>query len=279
MRLGAPIRNTHTPEEWIAELRAKGYRAAYCPLSEDAPDSLIDEYRQAAREHDIVIAEVGVWNNMLAPDPELRARNIDMSIRRLQLADRIGARCCVNVSGNPASDAQWDRYFPGYDSDATYELVARTVQRIIDEAAPQSACFSLECMQWMIPDSADSYARLIELIDRPRFKVHLDPVNLVNSPARYEHNGRFMADFIARLGAYIVSCHLKDVTLRLERMLVHLDETLAGTGALDYGALLSALDALDSDLPVMLEHLSDLESYDAAAAYVRAQAERLDVAL
>ena len=38
MRLGAPIRDTHSPEEWIAELRAKGYRAAYGPLDENARD-------------------------------------------------------------------------------------------------------------------------------------------------------------------------------------------------------------------------------------------------
>ncbi len=279
MRLGAPIRNTNSPEEWIAELRSKGYRAAYCPLDESAPDSLIAEYRQAAREHDIVIAEVGIWNNMLAPDPELRARNVEMSIRRLALADRIGARCCVNVAGNPQSDAQWDRYFPGYDSDATYELVARAVQQIIDAAAPQSACFSLECMQWMIPDSTESYARLIELIDRPRFGVHLDLVNLVNSPARYEHNAELAREFTARLGGRLLSCHIKDVTLRLERALVHIDETPAGTGGLDYAALLSALDALEPDLPVMLEHLPDLASYDAAAAHVRAQAAALGIAL
>lgn len=279
MRLGAPIRDTHSPEEWIAELRAKGYRAAYCPLDETAPDSLISEYRQAAIEHDIVIAEVGIWNNMLAPDPELHARNIDRSIRRLMLADRIGARCCVNVSGNPTSDAQWDRYFPDFDSDATYDLVARTVQQIIDEAAPQSACFSLECMQWMIPDSATSYARLIDMIDRPRFGVHLDPVNLINSPERYAHNAQLMTDFIARLGGHILSCHLKDVILRLERMLVHLDETIAGTGMLDYPALLGALNALEPDLPVMLEHLPDLASYDNAAAYVRTQAAKLGIAL
>lgn len=279
MRLGAPIRDTHSPEEWIAQLRAKGYRAAYCPLDETAPESLIAEYRQAARENDIVIAEVGIWNNMLTPDPEARARNIDRSIRRLMLADRIGAVCCVNVSGNPTDDAQWDRYFPGYDSTETYELVARTVQHIIDEAAPDSACFSLECMQWMIPDSLESYARLIDMIDRPRFGVHLDPVNLINSPARYAHNADLMTRFIDGLGGRILSCHLKDVILRLERMLVHIDETIAGTGALDYAALLSALNGLGPDLPVMLEHLPDLASYDAAAAYVRAQAAGLGIEL
>ena len=279
MRLGAPIRATHSPEEWISELKRKGYRAAYCPLDADAPDALTAEYRQAALENDIVIAEVGVWNNMLTPDPGMRARNLERNVRLLQLADRIGARCCVNVSGNPTSDAEWDCYFPGYDSEATYELVARTMQRIIDEAQPRTACFTLECMQWMLPDSTDSCERLLRDVDRERFGVHFDPVNLINSPRRYEHNGEYIADFIARLGQRICSCHLKDVILRRERMLVHLEETPAGTGALDYGALLSGISALDQDMPVMLEHLPELADYDRAAAHVRAQAAKLGIAL
>lgn len=279
MRLGAPIRPTHSPEEWIGELRRKGYRAAYCPLDADAPDALIAEYRQAARESDIVIAEVGVWNNMLAPDPDLRARNIERNVRMLRLADAIGARCCVNVSGNPTSDAEWDRYFPGYDSEATYELVARTLQRVIDEAQPRSARFTLECMQWMLPDSIESCERLLRYVDRECFGVHFDPVNLIYSPWRYEHNGAYIADFIARLGARICSCHMKDVILRREAMLVHLEETPAGTGALDYPALLTGMNALDPDMPMMLEHLQDLASYDRAAAHVRAQAEALGIAL
>lgn len=279
MRLGAPIRPTASPEEWIAELRRNGYRAAYCPLRPDAPDHLIAEYRQAAQEHDIVIAETGGWSNLLAPDPELRRRNVDMNIAQLRLADRIGARCCVNVSGNPTSDAEWDRYFPGYDSDATYELVARTVQHIIDEAHPERACYSIECMQWMIPDSTESYERLLRDVGRDRFGVHLDPVNMIYSPWRYDHNGEYVADFIARLGGRILSCHAKDVILRREHTLVRLEETPPGTGALDYAAFLTALSALDPDTPLMLEHLPDIADYEAAAAYVRAQADALGIAL
>ena len=40
-------------------------------MSANAPDSLIEEYRLAAREHDIVIAEVGAWtHNPMSQDRE-----------------------------------------------------------------------------------------------------------------------------------------------------------------------------------------------------------------
>ncbi len=276
MRLGANIRATHSPEEWIAELKSKGYRAAYCPLDVDASDALIAEYRQAAEENDIVIAEVGGWSNMLSPSPELRKRNVERNIRCLMLADAIGARCSVNVSGKPCSDAAWDKCFPDFDGDAAYEQVVRTAQHIIEQAKPRSAAFTIECMQWMIPDSIESCERLLRDVDSPHFGVHFDAVNLINSPSRYVHNGEYITRFIERLGAHIRSCHLKDVIMRSD-MLVHIEETLAGTGVLDYGALLGGINALDPDIPMMLEHLPDLESYDRAAAYVRAQAAKLGI--
>ena len=45
------------------------------------------------------MAEVGVWRNTLSPDPEIRKASIRYAIGQLELADRIGARCCVNILG------------------------------------------------------------------------------------------------------------------------------------------------------------------------------------
>jgi hypothetical protein len=79
-------------------------------------------------------------------------------------------------------------------------------------------------MPWMYPDSAENYLRLIHAIDRKRFAVHFDPVNLVNSPQRYYASGDLIRDFTHKLGPRIRSCHAKDIALS-GRMTVHLDET------------------------------------------------------
>ena len=73
--------------------------------------------------------------------------------------------------------------------------------------------------------------------------------------------------------------HVKDVILRRERMLVHLEETLCGTGTFDHAAMLKAINAVDPDIPLMLEHLPSLSDYDAAAAHVRAVAAKCGLEL
>ncbi len=92
MRLGGPIfGDTSTPEKWIALVREKGYRAAYCPVKADASAEVIAAYAQAAREADIVIAEVGAWSNPISPDEDTRQKAIAHCQAQLRLADQIGA--------------------------------------------------------------------------------------------------------------------------------------------------------------------------------------------
>ena len=55
LRLGGPCSTGGSPERWIANLKALGYRA-YCPVSADASDDVVRAYADAARKADIIIA-------------------------------------------------------------------------------------------------------------------------------------------------------------------------------------------------------------------------------
>ncbi len=277
MRLGAPIFEPyHDPATWIAALQRRGYRAAYCPLKPDADAATLRAYARAAAAADIVIAEVGAWSNPLSPDEATRAAAIAKCQAGLALADAIGARCCVNIAGSRGP--KWDGPHPADLTPETFDLIVQTVREIIDAVKPTRTFYTLEPMPWMYPDSADSYLALLRAIDRPQFAVHLDIVNLVNSPQRFFTNADLIRECVAKLGPWIKSCHAKDILLA-DRLTVHLDEVRPGLGGLDYRTLLRELDALDPDLPLMLEHLPGQEDYDAAAAYVRAVAQETEVRL
>jgi sugar phosphate isomerase/epimerase len=273
MRLGGPVYgDCSTPEAWVQAVRSRGYSAAFCPVGPDAPDDVVEAYERAAAKAGIVMAEVGAWSNPISPDPEIRAKALALCKERLALAERIGARCCVNIAGSLGD--KWDGPHPLNLSDEAFELTVETVREIIDAVQPTRTFYTLETMPWVFPDSADSYLRLIEAIDRPQFAVHLDPVNLVSSPQRYYHTGALIRDCFEKLGPYIKSCHAKDIKLA-DRLTVHLDECRIGLGAMDYRAYLTELARLDPDTPLMLEHLPSAEEYALAAAHVRSVAAEL----
>ena len=266
MRLGVSLETHNDDPEGIARAYVDaGYAAAVCPpVSLDQPER-IRAIREAFARHDVMLAEVGVWNNMLDPDPAQRAANVEANVHALALTDEVGAVCCVNIAGS-FHPTRWDGPHPRNLSEEAFERTVQNVRHIIDAVKPKRAFYTLETMPWVIPDSADSCLRLIEVVDQPMFRVHLDPVNMINCPSRYYDNADFLRECFSKLGPWIVSCHGKDIVMR-DRLTVHLDEVRPGLGALDYQVFLQELSRLPGDVPLLLEHLPQAE-YPAAREYV-----------
>ncbi|MGO8703681.1 MAG: sugar phosphate isomerase/epimerase family protein [Candidatus Brocadiia bacterium] len=273
MRLGGPVAYAGDPEAWAAEARRRGYSAVYFP-SGDADDFAVAGIVKSAAAAGLVIAEVGAWGNPLSPDEAVRSAALEKCRAQLALADRAGARCCVNIAGSRGK--KWDGPHADDLTDATFDLVVESVRSILDAVRPTRTFYTLEPMPWMYPDSAESYLRLLRAVGRKQFGVHLDPVNLVCSPQLYFGNAVLIRDCFAKLGPHIRSCHAKDILLG-EDLTVHLSEVRPGLGALDYAVFLQELDRLEPDMPLMLEHLKTDEEYRLAADYVRSAAQRTGI--
>ena len=267
IRLGGPLATaSDDPEQMAAAHRACGYRAAYCPSVPLGDTARIRAVREAFVRHDVVLAEVGRWVNLLDADPEKRKANLALVIEGLALAEELGARCCVDIAGSYNPDV-WFGPHPDNLSDRFFDAAVENARSIIDAVKPTRAKFCYEMMGWALPDSADSYVRLLRAVDRDAFGVHLDPCNLINSPERYYRNRELLDECFDKLGPWIASCHAKDLTWDIE-MNVHFREVRPGTGTLDYITFLRRLAALPGQPPLMLEHLPNAEEYDAARRYL-----------
>lgn len=273
MRLGANVFGYENASQWAQLHTCKGYGAAYWPLGEDASGELIKDYMHAAEDAGLIIAEVGIWNNMLDPDQEKRRANFEYAVRRLETAERVGARCCVNISGSRSG--VWDGPHMKNLTQETFDMVVEDTQRLIDAVKPKNTCYTLEPMPWMYPHDEQDALRLIKAVDREAFKVHADMVNLVNSYDKYIATGDLTRKFFGALGGYIRSVHVKDTRVSDTELTLHIEEALPGRGVFDYPVLFECCARLDDDLPMMLEHLSTPEEYDEAADHIKALAARL----
>ncbi len=259
MRLGTSSPLSHdTPEQWVEDQIRLGCSTVVFPVQSDEPIDKIDAYKDAADKAGLTIAEVGIWRNALAADPDERKKNIDYCVEQLRLADHLKARCAVNVAG--AFGPRWDG---GYKENFTQEAFSQTVsmvREIIDRADVKDTYFTLEPMPWMIPTGPREYIRLLEAVDRDRFAVHMDIVNMINSAERYFHVEEFIDDCKSILGGRIRSCHIKDVHLD-ERYTLRLEECGPGDGELPLRYYVNRMNEIDPDMPVILEHLSTDEEY------------------
>lgn len=237
--------------------RTFGYAAAYVPVSLIGADAhTLASWEKAFTEQDVTLAEVGIWRNLIDPDPVTRKAELDYAAQCLALADAVGARCAVSFIGSFASGTRYGLDARNLGPQAL-EAAVETVRYLIDTVKPKRAKFALEMMQATIPDSVDSYLELIRAVDRTEFAAHLDPVNLVMTPRTYFNTGALIRECFQKLGPWIASCHAKDITLH-ETAALHLDEVQIGEGNLDYGTYLTELSKLDG-VPLLLEHLKPEE--------------------
>jgi sugar phosphate isomerase/epimerase len=268
IRLGGPVFDKfRSPEEWVVALQKRNYKAAYCPLKPGASSEEIKAYKKSASDANIVIAEVGAWSNPIDPDEQKANAAIEKNIKALQLSDEIGANCCVNISGS-RNPVKWTGPHKDNLTPATFDLIVETTRKIIDAVQPKHTFFTLETMPWAYPNSVNTYQKLVKAINRKRFAVHFDPVNLVTGVDVYFHNEEMIKEAFQKLGENIRSCHAKDILLLDDKLTPHMPEVRAGLGNLNYTVFLKELAQLNT-VPLMMEHLKSAEEYDLAAKYIR----------
>ena len=281
MRLGGPVfYDGNDPEEYALAHVKKGFKAAYCPPKIQHEDTRkIAEYRQALERHDIVLAEVGIWNNPLSRDKETAKKAYDYAVSRLTLAEELGAKCCVNIIGTWYEGIWYGPCAENY-SDDFFAYAVEVSRKIIDAVKPVHTKMTFELMPFMFLDSPAEYMRFLKALDRPSAGIHFDPANCINSPRLLYGNAVFFEEAFKVFNNDIISIHLKDINLRPDPLTVVLDEVPIGEGKLDYIKLLQLIDTiLPKDTPGMLEHLPDEAAYDKSTAIVKDLALKAGVTL
>ena len=272
LRFGGPVfTDASDPIALAMAHKAKGYTAAYAPPLKLADADGIRAYRQAFEAHDIMIAEVGFWRNMLDTDEPARRANRRSMAEALAVAEELGARCAVNLCGSYCRGDSGTHTARNFSQEAFDEAV-QMARSFIDEVKPRRAFLAYEIFPFNVVDSPQGIARLVQAVDRKQFGVHLDLANLINGPRAYWTSGDIMRECIRLFGDRIVSAHAKDIRMKTPSISVILEEVIAGTGMLDIAACLRELNQLPRVVPYMMEHLESQQQYDQAAAHIRSVA-------
>ena len=266
-----------TPGEWEKLLIASRFRAVTAPFDCNTPKEVIREYCDIVKRRHVVIAEAGVWKNLLDPVPENAAKNLAFAKGQMALAEEWDIPCCVNIAGTPSAIG-WDAADRRNFTLEVYEKTVSLIREIIDEVQPTRAFYSIEPMPWMVPDSPDCYLQLIRDVDRKQFAAHMDFVNMISCPRRALAPEAFIEECFQKLSPYIRSTHLKDSRMDPMRLTAVMEECSPGEGMLDFERVLCIMDKyLPKDAPVLLEHMSTFEEYERAYDAVAAAAKKASV--
>jgi sugar phosphate isomerase/epimerase len=261
------------PELLAQECKRLGYTAAYCPPAKAGDTARLKAIRDAFAKQDLVIAEVGAWRNLMTPDLAARKANLDFVIDQMAVADEVGARCCVDITGS-FDAATLSGPHPKNISQEFIDGTIENCRRIIDAVKPTRSYYAVEMKGCNFPDGPDDYLKLIKAVDRERLGVHIDICNIINSPTKYYNNTALIRDTFAKLGSRVRSCHAKDL-LWVPQVNVNFQETVPGSGGIktaqipgvDYHAYVEEVVKVGATL--MLEHLTSADEYREGADYIR----------
>lgn len=254
IRIGGPVFSKFKdPKSFVKDLQDLGFSATYDPMIKD--DILLKETIHALKEADILIAETGAYGiNVLEPKQDQRKSNILEICNLLERAEKIGSLCCV-AHGGWVGSSRFNQHNPENFSESSVGKLISSVQEIIDTVQPEKTKFVLETESRYLPDSTEIYRYILSSVNRSAFGAHLDPVNITSSPRRFYQSGDFIRKCFSEIGSYLVSCHAKDIQMP-RYVQVKFDESFAGNGGLDYNSYFSELAKLETDVPMMIEHVN-----------------------
>ena len=221
-------------------------------LSDLTPDrckAIADTYRQAG----ISIHSMGVYTNLLHPDPEERNANLAYFDAMMQVGRHMGVATFITEAGHYKPEEPT----PGiaYDfRESTWDLLLQTFKELGALAQRNEATVLIEPSFLSFFASAKRTRVFLEQLDCPRIRVLLDPANLI------ELND--LDEMFTQLAPWIDCFHAKDRKLHSDRGVA------AGEGDLDYVKFVSLAAKHAPNAPLILEYV-DAASYTAALDHLR----------
>jgi sugar phosphate isomerase/epimerase len=239
---------------WAAELGFHGVGAHLTVPADSVSAETVATVKSVIADQNIDFLQLwGPYPCLISPDERVRQAGVAQAREIVKLAARLG----VPGSGvRPTSLNPKGEWWPHPDNFApeTEDRFVESLKQILITADEYGINIILETHQTTVLNSAQSIRRVIERTDSDRVKVNLDPANFVTDLQTAFNPAPVINELFDVLEPYIDTVHVKDVYLE-DRFIVHISETVVGTGLMDLATVLRRAQAVRPDGYVVIEHL------------------------
>ncbi len=217
-------------------------------------DETVERVKHAFAEQDMPFLQLwGPYPRIISPDESERQAGVKGAIDIARLA----AKLDVPASGvRPTSMSPLGDWAPHADNytPETEDILVQSLKEIVSVAEDLDISIVLETHVNTTLDSPENIKRVIERTGSSHLKLNIDPVNFMGNPRTATNPGPTINHVFDVLGAYMDTVHVKDFYID-ERLVVHITETVIGTGQMDLDTVLTRSHDLAPDGFVVIEHL------------------------
>lgn len=199
----------------------------------------------------IAIAVLGCYINPVHPDPDQRENMLRRFEDHLRFARDFGCSMVGTETGSCNPDCSWH---PDTEKPEIFELFCASIERLLNTAEKCGSIVAVEAVARQHTISTiELMAKLLNRFKSPALKVIYDPVNLLPVEGLSEPQAAFFERAFEAFGDHIVVVHAKDFRMEGGKKRGDLP---AGTGELDYPALLNLLMRKKPGIDILLENSS-----------------------
>jgi sugar phosphate isomerase/epimerase len=142
-----------------------------------------------------------------------------------------------------------DNYLP-----ATEDRLVRSISEIVETGEQVGVDIVLEVHVCTTLRSAQVIRRVIDKVGSKHLKLNLDLCNFVGDYQTAFNPAPMINEMFDVLGDRIATVHLKDFLME-DRFVIHISETVIGTGLMDFDTILRRVNEVMPDGYVVIEHL------------------------
>lgn len=269
----------YTLEESIRRIKALGFGCVQLDLCFKDMDldlrkldaATCHTIRDAFRDANLPIVCISAYTNLVHPNAEKMASNIEDVKTLLRHARDLGSPYVISETGTYCEESDWV-YDPRNGTEEAYQAIRTVIAELADYAAAHDAVFLVENYVNNIIGSVDQLLRLFADVRSPGLGLLLDPTNYFA-----DHNIDKVDEEINRilnaLGDRVKIAHAKDCKRAVDtsEKHAHIDavesHTFRGAGAvelpapglgsLNYPLYLKRLSRIHPNIPLIIEHLDE----------------------
>jgi sugar phosphate isomerase/epimerase len=207
------------------------------------------EGRTVLESRGIRIPALGGYRNLIVPDPDVRAANIDHLRRCLEVAPVLGSYVVATETGTMSSDGDWTDS-PLNETDAAWSRLYDALETLVPAAEQSDTILALEAHVKHVLKTQSQMDGLLERFPSQHLQIVCDPYNYVSGelvPIHRKATEVLLDGFEDRF----VLAHLKDVDARGAQV----GTPEFGTGIFCQSPYLEFLRTRRPDLGLIAEHL------------------------
>ncbi len=239
---------------WAAELGFHGLGAHLTVPAGTVSDETAQTVKSVIADQGLEFLQLwGPYPPIISPDERTRRAGVAAVREIVKLAAKMGVPGAGvrPTSLNPRGD-WWPH--PNNHSQESEDRFVHSLGEILETANDYGINIILEIHITTVLNSPQRIKRIIEHVASDRIKLNLDPANFVGDLTTAFNPTPIINELFDVLGPITDTVHVKDYYLE-DRLILHISETVTGTGMNDLDTILRRTQALSPDMYAIIEHL------------------------